>query len=108
MSQENKNTMGYGLRVKILFFIIPLLSLVGIALVSYFLINTSRLLVENETKRILSLAQNLASTSELGVAAEDEAFLSLPLKSFIQDAAVVSACLNQRTTTNPSSATVIQ
>ncbi len=88
---QKQKTIGVGLRAKILFFIIPLLSLVAIALVGYFLFNTSRLLTENETKRIVSLTRNLAYTSELGVAAEDADFLMLPLKSVMQDATVRNA-----------------
>jgi len=82
--------MGYGLRIKILFFIISLLSLVGVALVSYFLINTSRLLTENETRRLVSIARHLSDTCELGVTTEDEDFLILPMQSVLKDAAVRS------------------
>ncbi len=85
--------LGYGLRIKILAFMIPLLVLVALAMGGYFSYKTSVLLRENEKKRILSLAQNLAYNSELGVSAEDADFLSVALKSILQDQVVKSAAV---------------
>ena len=96
MANTKQIRFGYGLRVKILSFMIPLLSLVALALVSYFLFNSSRLLTQNEIKRIDSLAWNLAYTSELGVAAEDAEFLWLPLNSVLQDGSVKSVAVYNR------------
>ncbi len=85
--------LGYGLRIKILAFIVPLLFLVAVSMGGYFSYKTSVLLRENENKRILSLAHNLASNSELGVSAEDADFLIVALKSILQDPVVRSAAV---------------
>ncbi len=93
MRVEPKKRLGYGLRFKILAHMIPLLALVTASLVGYFIVRLSSLMTENETKRIFSLARNLAFNSELGVAAENESFLQLPLQSTLRDPAIRSAAV---------------
>jgi len=96
MLKALKRRYWYGLRVKILAFTIPLLFVVAVSMGSFYSFRTSVLLRENEKKRVLSLAQNLAYNSELGVSAEDADFLGLSIKSILQDQVVRSAAVYNR------------
>ena len=93
MVSNGTKRLGYGLGIKILVFVIPLVSLVALSLVTYFILKTSLLLTQNERKRVVTMARNLAYNSELGVATANSGFLWLPIESVFRDPVVESAAV---------------